>query len=144
MLSPEALRGVIEAFITREGTDYGVQDVSLVFAKREPRERIGLVTPQHGVAHADNVPPGMTWNSTPAYDRVQITQPEPGTWQIERPAGNERVILIDQIEDRTDYQRDPQCAPRHAPRGVTLLGVYVTSPVTGIELASRLPVGGRR
>jgi uncharacterized protein YheU (UPF0270 family) len=29
MLSPEALRGVIEAFITREGTDYGVQDVSL-------------------------------------------------------------------------------------------------------------------
>lgn len=29
MLSPEALRGVIEAFVTREGTDYGVQDVSL-------------------------------------------------------------------------------------------------------------------
>jgi uncharacterized protein len=29
MLSPEALRGVIEAFITREGTDYGAQEVSL-------------------------------------------------------------------------------------------------------------------
>jgi uncharacterized protein YheU (UPF0270 family) len=29
MLSPEALRGVIEAFITREGTDYGEQEVSL-------------------------------------------------------------------------------------------------------------------
>jgi uncharacterized protein YheU (UPF0270 family) len=29
MLSPEALRGVIEAFVTREGTDYGVQDVPL-------------------------------------------------------------------------------------------------------------------
>ncbi len=28
-LSPEALRGVIEAFVTREGTDYGLQDVSL-------------------------------------------------------------------------------------------------------------------
>ncbi len=28
-LSPDALRGVIEAFVTREGTDYGVQDVSL-------------------------------------------------------------------------------------------------------------------
>lgn len=28
-LSPDALRGVIEAFITREGTDYGVSDVSL-------------------------------------------------------------------------------------------------------------------
>ena len=29
MLSPDALRGVIEAFVTREGTDYGVQEVSL-------------------------------------------------------------------------------------------------------------------
>jgi uncharacterized protein YheU (UPF0270 family) len=29
MLSPDALRGVIEAFVTREGTDYGLQEVSL-------------------------------------------------------------------------------------------------------------------
>ena len=28
-LSPTALRGVIEAFVTREGTDYGLQDVPL-------------------------------------------------------------------------------------------------------------------
>jgi uncharacterized protein YheU (UPF0270 family) len=29
MLSPDALRGVIEAFVTREGTEYGAQEVSL-------------------------------------------------------------------------------------------------------------------
>jgi len=29
ILSPEALRGVIEAFVTREGTDYGAQEVPL-------------------------------------------------------------------------------------------------------------------
>jgi uncharacterized protein YheU (UPF0270 family) len=29
MLSLEALRGVIEAFVTREGTDYGAQEVPL-------------------------------------------------------------------------------------------------------------------
>jgi uncharacterized protein YheU (UPF0270 family) len=29
MLSPETLQGVIEAFVTREGTDYGTQDISL-------------------------------------------------------------------------------------------------------------------
>jgi uncharacterized protein YheU (UPF0270 family) len=29
LLSPEALRGVIEAFVTREGTDYGTQEVPL-------------------------------------------------------------------------------------------------------------------
>jgi uncharacterized protein YheU (UPF0270 family) len=28
-LSPDALRGVIESFVLREGTDYGVQDFSL-------------------------------------------------------------------------------------------------------------------
>jgi uncharacterized protein YheU (UPF0270 family) len=30
MLSPEALHRVIEAFITREGTDYGEHDIPLV------------------------------------------------------------------------------------------------------------------
>jgi Mg-chelatase subunit ChlD len=74
--------------------DKSVQNISLVFAKREPRERISLVSPQHGVASADNVPAGMTWNSTPAYDRVQITQPEPGTWQIERSAGVQEGVAI--------------------------------------------------
>ncbi|NIB44401.1 YheU family protein [Pseudomaricurvus alkylphenolicus] len=29
-LSPEALQGLIEEFITREGTDYGVNEVDLV------------------------------------------------------------------------------------------------------------------
>src|SRR5262249_9009076 len=29
MLSPDALRGLIEAFVTREGTDYGLQDMPL-------------------------------------------------------------------------------------------------------------------
>ena len=28
-LSPDALKGIIESFILREGTDYGVQEVSL-------------------------------------------------------------------------------------------------------------------
>lgn len=29
-LSPDALQGLIEEFITREGTDYGLQEISLV------------------------------------------------------------------------------------------------------------------
>jgi uncharacterized protein YheU (UPF0270 family) len=29
MLSPEALQGVIEEFVTRDGTDYGVQEIAL-------------------------------------------------------------------------------------------------------------------
>jgi hypothetical protein len=86
-----------ESFPLNQGNfliDDSIKDVSLVFAKRDPHERIGLVTPQHEVAHADKVPPGMTWNSTPSYDRVQITQPEPGTWQIERPGGVQEGVAV--------------------------------------------------
>jgi len=86
-----------ESFPLNQGNfllDDTIKDVSLVFAKRDPHERIGLVTPQREVAHADKVPPGMTWNSTPSYDRVQITQPEPGTWQIGRPGGVQEGVAI--------------------------------------------------
>ncbi len=29
-LSPEALRGLIEEYITRDGTDYGIQEIALL------------------------------------------------------------------------------------------------------------------
>ena len=40
MLSPEALQGVIEAFVTREGTDYGTQDVSLATKVLQVRQQL--------------------------------------------------------------------------------------------------------
>jgi uncharacterized protein YheU (UPF0270 family) len=40
MLSPEALHGVIEAFVTREGTDYGTQDVSLATKVLQVRHQL--------------------------------------------------------------------------------------------------------
>ena len=40
MLSPDALRGVIEAFVTREGTDYGVQDVPLATKVLQVRQQL--------------------------------------------------------------------------------------------------------
>ena len=44
MLSPEALRGVIEAFITREGTDYGVQEVPLATKVEQVRHQLDAGT----------------------------------------------------------------------------------------------------
>lgn len=40
MLSPEALRGVIEAFVTREGTDYGEHDVPLASKVLQVRKQL--------------------------------------------------------------------------------------------------------
>jgi len=40
MLSPEALRGVLEAFVTREGTDYGAQAVSLETKVMQVRQQL--------------------------------------------------------------------------------------------------------
>jgi len=36
-LSPEALQGIIEAFVTREGTDYGVVTVQVVKTSITPQ-----------------------------------------------------------------------------------------------------------
>jgi uncharacterized protein YheU (UPF0270 family) len=44
MLSPEALRGVIEAFITREGIDYGVHDVPLATKVDQVRHQLDAGT----------------------------------------------------------------------------------------------------
>ena len=44
MLSPEALQSVIEAFVTREGTDYGTQDVSLATKVVQVRQQLDAGT----------------------------------------------------------------------------------------------------
>jgi len=40
MLSPEALHRVMEAFITREGTDYGEHDIPLVTKVLQVRKQL--------------------------------------------------------------------------------------------------------
>ena len=44
MLSPEALHGVLEAFITREGTDYGVHEVPLTTKVAQVRHQLDAGT----------------------------------------------------------------------------------------------------
>ena len=44
MLSPETLHGVIEAFVTREGTDYGAQDVALATKVLQVRQQLDAGT----------------------------------------------------------------------------------------------------
>src|SRR4029450_2633186 len=44
MLSAEALQGIIEALVTREGTDYGTQDVSLATKVWQVRQQLDAGT----------------------------------------------------------------------------------------------------
>jgi uncharacterized protein YheU (UPF0270 family) len=44
MLSPDALCGVIEAFITREGTDYGLHEVPLATKVAQVRDQLDAGT----------------------------------------------------------------------------------------------------
>ena len=64
--------------------DASIQDLSLVFAKSTPDERIALLSPQRRIVQASDTPEGTTWQSTPAYDLVRMHEPQPGTWQIDR------------------------------------------------------------
>ena len=52
MLSPEALRGVIEAFVTREGTDYGAQEVPLDTKVLQVQQRTRALVDGERVMHA--------------------------------------------------------------------------------------------
>jgi von Willebrand factor type A domain len=67
--------------------DASIQEASLVLAKPNPQEPLGLVTPQQQRLDAGSKHPGVRWNATPAYDMVQRHQPESGKWQVERPSG---------------------------------------------------------
>ena len=44
LLSAETLRGVIEAFVTREGTDYGMQEVPLATKVRQVQHQLDAGT----------------------------------------------------------------------------------------------------
>ena len=44
MLSPEALHRVIEAFVTREGTDYGEHDIPLATKVVQVRQQLDVGT----------------------------------------------------------------------------------------------------
>lgn len=75
--------------------DASIQEASLVLSKPTPHEPIGLVTPQQKRLDATSRHPGVDWQATPSFDRVRLTQPEPGTWQIERASpGNDDLAII--------------------------------------------------
>jgi Mg-chelatase subunit ChlD len=65
--------------------DDSIKELSLVFAKSDPDERITLLTPGQRTVQASDMAEGMTWLSTPAYDLVRMRNPQAGIWQIERP-----------------------------------------------------------
>lgn len=65
--------------------DDSIKELSLVFAKSDPDERITLLTPGQRTVQASATAEGMTWLSTPAYDLVRMRNPQAGIWEIERP-----------------------------------------------------------
>ncbi len=74
--------------------DESIKELSLVFAKSSPAERIALLTPQQKTVQANNTAAGMTWLSTPAYDLVRMHEPQPGLWQIQRSGNVQSGVAI--------------------------------------------------
>jgi hypothetical protein len=77
--------------------DDSIQEAQLILSKRDKQEQIKLVTPQQESLDAHTTHPGMAWTSTPAYDLVHITHPQPGLWQVNRSDnGAEAIGLVAQ------------------------------------------------
>lgn len=62
-LSPDTLQGLVEEFITREGTDYGSEEVSLVNKVRQVLRQL-----QRGEVVIVFDPATETTNIVPCYD----------------------------------------------------------------------------
>ena len=67
--------------------DNSIQAAQLILSKRDKQEQIKLVTPQQESLDAHTTRQGMAWTSTPAYDLVHITHPQPGLCPIVRSVG---------------------------------------------------------
>lgn len=82
--------------IAAEGVpiDSSIKELSLVFAKSDPNERITLLTPGKRTVKANDTAEGVTWQSTAAYDLVHMEKPETGTWQIDREDKTQGGVAI--------------------------------------------------
>ena len=88
--------------------DASINAASLVLSKRQAQEQLGLVTPQQQRLTAGSTPPGVQWHTTPAYDMIHLNNPEPGTWQVERPSGpSEDLAIIADSTLRLEVELDP-------------------------------------
>ena len=74
--------------------DSSLQEASLILSKAHPKEPVSLLTPGKQRLQARSTHPGVQWQSTPAYDMIQLTAPEPGTWRVERASGGEQDVAI--------------------------------------------------
>lgn len=74
--------------------DASIQEASLILAKQQAKDPVSLVTPGKQRLQARSTHPGMHWQSTPTYDMIQLTAPEPGTWRVERASGGEQDVAI--------------------------------------------------
>ncbi len=86
-----------ESIPMQDGTvllDASIQEASLILSKAKAQEPLALVTPQQQRLHAGSTHPGVHWNSTPSYDLVRLTKPEPGSWQVVRSSGHEDDMAI--------------------------------------------------
>ncbi len=99
--------------------DDSIKELSLVFAKSDPNERITLLTPGQRTVQASDTADGMSWLSTPAYDLVHMQKPQAGVWQIERTDKTQSGVGI--IAEST-------------------LNLQVEFGATFIETGSKLPI----
>jgi hypothetical protein len=74
--------------------DNHIEQAALILAKPNAQEPMGLVTPQQQRLDARTTHPGVRWQVTPSYDMIQLTNPAPGTWRIERTSANTDDVAI--------------------------------------------------
>lgn len=100
-----------EATPLRDGefvVDPSIRQASVVVSKAEADEPISLTTPKAQRLNAQTPHPGVQWNATRSFDLVQLSDPEPGPWQVEKPSGvAEGMVVVGDSTLRLEVELSP-------------------------------------
>jgi hypothetical protein len=88
--------------------DPSIRQASVVVSKAAADEPISLTTPKAQRLSAQTPHPGVQWNATRSFDLVQLSDPEPGPWQVDKPSGvAEGMVVVGDSTLRLDVGLSP-------------------------------------
>jgi len=82
----------------RVTVDENVSELKLLVSRNSDEDSISMKDP-HGVPIREgDQHPGVEWQHSPQFDRITIHQPDPGSWSVEGPNGDQKAYIASDLD----------------------------------------------
>lgn len=82
----------------RVAVDTEVRELKLLVGRDSARERIRLIDPAGQEFGEADRPPGLEWQHTGPFDRITVTRPATGAWQVLGSSGEKKAYLDSDLD----------------------------------------------